>query len=101
MSAVRHTLTHGTVLRSFPPLRNSNNCAFTIQLLAAKKQTYRSINAREDEVELAKIEAVGVGIHAMIVVNKLALGMFIQRDLQGDTGVEIRYLEGSMNSVLN
>lgn len=62
--------------------------------------TYRGINAREDEVHLSGIEAVGVGVHAGVVVDILALSSLVERDEQGNAGLEVRDVEGGVDGVL-
>lgn len=62
--------------------------------------TYSLINAREDEVHLSGVETVSVGIHTRVVVNILLLGILIERNLKRDAGLEVRDVEGGVNSVL-
>lgn len=62
--------------------------------------TYGSIDAGEDEVKLSSVEAIGVGVRAVVVVDVLALSSLVERNQQWNARLEVRYVELGVNGVL-
>ena len=62
--------------------------------------TYGSVNAGENEVKLSEVETVGVGVHAVVVVDELLLSRLVHRDSNGDAGLPVRNIKGGVHSIL-